>query len=365
MKILKVNLKQRSYQIIIGFGVIGNLGRYIQRLNLGTDAYIITNSLIKKKYGHIILKSLNNYDIHSTFNLIADSEKSKSLNSCLRVIRDLARFDRNKRTFIIAFGGGVIGDLSGFIASIYKRGIPYIQIPTTLLACVDSSIGGKTGVDLKLGKNLVGTFYQPRLVVSELSFLRSLSLRQVRAGLAEIIKYAVIKNKSLFRFLEKNYPEIIKIKNRAFALEHIVNCCAQIKAKIVEQDETESKGIRTILNFGHTLGHAIEAASAYQKYNHGEAVALGMLLAARISTKLNLTNQATLRKIENLIKLTGLPVFIKDVSLKKILKACYRDKKFIGSMNRFVLIEDIGKTTIKQNLPLSIIRDSLSERIRP
>jgi 3-dehydroquinate synthase len=363
MKIIKVNLAQRSYQIVIGFGVIKDLGRYIQRLNLGTGAYIITNPLIRKKCGLRLLRSLNNYDINSTFNIVADSEKTKSLSSCLRVIQSLARFDQKKGCFVIAFGGGVVGDLSSFIASIYKRGIPYIQVPTTLLSCVDSSIGGKTGVDLKCGKNLIGSFYQPRLVLTELSFLKSLNLRQVRAGLAEVIKYAIIKDKNMFEYLEKNSPRILSLEKSA--LEYIVNCCAQIKARIIEQDEREEKGIRTILNFGHTLGHAIEAAAAYQKYNHGEAIALGMILASRISRKIKLIDKTTLRRIEGLISAVGLPVFMKGLCLKDVIKAYYRDKKFIDGLNRFVLIKGIGRTVIKKDLALGIIKDSLIARMNP
>ena len=302
MKIIEVKLAKRSYQIIIGFAAIKNLARFIRRLDLGNAAYIVTNSLIKKRYGQTILSSLDNYGKNCAFNIIADSERSKSLSTGSEIIRDLARFDQNRRVFVVAFGGGVVGDLAGFIASIYKRGIPYIQIPTTLLACVDSSIGGKTGVDLKLGKNLVGAFYQPKLVLAELSFLKSLSLRQLRAGLAEVIKYAIIKDKKMFEYLEKRYRQILNLERPA--LEYIVSRCAQIKAGIIQQDERERKGIRTILNFGHTLGHAIEAAAGYQKYNHGEAIALGMLLASQISKRTKLINQATLRRIENLILFT-------------------------------------------------------------
>ena len=361
MKKVQVKLDKRGYSIIIGFNVIKNLGQYIRYLDLGTDAYIITFASIKRKYAKVILKPLRDYGINSTFNIVADTEKSKSLNGSYRIIQNLAQFDRKRRVLVLAFGGGVVGDLSGFIASIYKRGIPYIQIPTTLLACVDSSIGGKTGVDLKIGKNLVGAFYQPKLVISELSFLKSLNLRQVRAGLAEIIKYAIIKDKNLFVYLEKNYHRILKLEKPA--LKYVVGCCAQIKTRIIEQDEREEKGIRTILNFGHTLGHAIEAAAAYQKYNHGEAVALGMILASRISKKIKLIDQTTLSRIENLIKSTGLPIFIKGVSLDKILTSYYHDKKFIGGLNRFVLLKEIGKTIIRQNLPLEIIKNSLIEII--
>lgn len=361
MKTIELKLGKRSYQIKSGFGVIKNLGREIRKLNLGTDAFIVTNNPIKLRYAKNLVKPLKESGINYIFKTVTDSEKSKSLRSCFRVIQELARFDQKRKVFIIAFGGGVIGDLSGFISAIYKRGVPYIQIPTTLLACVDSSIGGKTGVDLKFGKNLVGAFYQPRLVMSELSFLKSLSLRQICAGLAEVIKYAIIKDKKFFVYLEKNYPMIISLQKGA--LEYVVNRCAQIKSSIIQSDEREEKGLRTILNFGHTLGHAIEAAGNYQKYNHGEGIALGMVLAAQISKELGLINENVRSRIENLIKSARLPVFITGLSLKKIIEAYYRDKKFIGEINRLVLIRDIGKTVIKQNVPLNIIKDSLVSRL--
>ncbi len=362
--IISIKLDNRGYKIIIGFNVIKKLGKLIRSLGLGDSAYIITNPLIKREYGSTISNPLRNSNINYIFDTVADSERSKSLSTSLRIIKDLARYDRMKRTLVIAFGGGVIGDLSGFVASIYKRGIPYIQIPTTLLSCVDSSVGGKTGVDLKLGKNLVGTFYQPKLIISELSFLKSLGLRQIRAGLAEVIKYAIIKDKNLFRYLECNYQHILNLERQA--IEIIVSSCVKIKAKIVELDEREDKGIRTILNFGHTLGHAIETAGGYHKYNHGEAIALGMIAASRISRKLKLINRITLERIERLIGMVGLPTSIRSrISLKNIIGAYYRDKKFIGKTNRLVLIRGLGKTTIKQDLPINIIKDILIEMTYP
>ena len=363
MRSITLNLGERSYAVKFGYDVIKNLGRYVRRLNLGNHAYIITNRLIKRKYGRVIQQALEGYGIGSVFDIIADSESSKSLSTSLKVIQRLAGFDKKRRVFVIAFGGGVVGDLSGFIAAIYKRGIPYIQVPTTLLACVDSSIGGKTGVDLQFGKNLVGAFYQPRLVVSELSFLKSLSLRQIRSGLAEVIKYAVIKDRKLFRYLEQNYSRLLNLEKPV--LSHIVNCCVRIKAAIVQRDEREQAGIRTILNFGHTLGHAIEAAGGYRGYNHGEAVALGMILAGRISNRLKLLSRAKQNRIEDLIRKSGLPVFIKGLSLRKIIAAHYRDKKFIADTNRLVLIKDIGRTVIKKNIALGIIESSLCERMSP
>jgi 3-dehydroquinate synthase len=229
-----------------------------------------------------------------------------------------------------------------------------------LLAQVDSSIGGKTGVDLSQGKNLVGAFYQPRLVFSDIEFLKTLNLKQLRSGLAEVIKYGIIKDLELFQYLERHHQDILFL--RQLALEFIVRRCSYIKAKIIEQDEREEKLIRTILNFGHTMGHAIEAAGNFRKYNHGEAVSLGMLVASDISRSLGLINYEPCQRIENLIKAVGLPTKIKEVSLSDIINAHYRDKKFIGAKNRFVLIEGIGKTRIVDNIPLKIVRGALKNR---
>lgn len=361
MELIRVNLKKRSYAIIVGSGIIDFLPKFINKLDIGYDAYIITNTPIKNKYGHRLKKILRQSGFNVRFKSVPDTEKSKSMKMAGLVLKDIAHYDKRRQVFILAFGGGVVGDLAGFIASIYKRGIPYIQVPTTLLAQVDSAIGGKTAVDLTEGKNLAGAFYQPRLVLSDVKFLKTLTQRQIRAGLAEVIKYAIIRDRQLFSFLEKRYKDILNLKPAA--LEYIVSCCSRIKAGIVESDEREEKGIRTILNFGHTIGHAIEAASNYKTYNHGEALALGMLIASDISRSLNLITPAVYNRIENLIKVVGLPLRIRGVSLDNIIKAHYRDKKFTGRENRFVLTRGIGKTKILENIPIKVIRDAIKKRI--
>ena len=237
MNLINVNLGERTYRIVIGPGAIGHIGEYLSDLNAGTDIYVITNAAIHKLYGNRLTSILKKAGYTSRYKLIPDSERSKSMRVVLSVIKDIAEYDRKRRLCVAAFGGGVIGDCAGFIASVYKRGIPYVQIPTTLLAQVDSSIGGKTGVDLPEGKNLVGSFYQPRLVLSDLDFISSLSSRQVCAGFAEIIKYACIRDELLFSFLEKNIQDE-RLLN-ADVLEYIVTACSRIKAAIVSQDERE------------------------------------------------------------------------------------------------------------------------------
>jgi 3-dehydroquinate synthase len=361
MKIRKLNLGKRSYTIAVGYDIMHSIAKFITKLNLGHDAYVITNAAIKNKHAKALENPLRASNLNIKFKIIPDTERSKSIKTFSSIINDIAHFDKKKRVFVVAFGGGVIGDLSGFIASVYKRGIPYIQIPTTLLAQVDSAIGGKTGIDLEEGKNLVGDFYQPRLVFSDVKFLKTLDQRQIRSGLAEVIKYGIIKDKILFSYLEKNYREALRLKPQA--LEYIVNRCSGIKAGIVEEDEREEKGLRTILNFGHTVGHAIEAAAGYKFYTHGEAVSLGMLAAADISLSLKLTDYGTAERIEGLIKAVGLPTKIKRASLQKIINAHYRDKKFIGQKNRFVLIKGIARTEIAENIAVKVIKQALRKRL--
>ncbi|MFA5156264.1 MAG: 3-dehydroquinate synthase [Candidatus Omnitrophota bacterium] len=360
MKKIRLNLKKRSYDILVGSSILNKAGAYLKKLELGSDAYVITNPVIKKLHGKKLAAALSAAGLNYKFRLIADSEESKSLKAAYSVIEDLAAFDKKKKVFVIAFGGGVTGDLAGFVASIYKRGIPYVQIPTTLLAQVDSSIGGKTAVDLSRGKNLIGAFYQPRLVLSDTTLIKTLNMRQVLSGLAEVIKYGAIKDPGLFRYLEKNLKKIIA-KNSA-ALELIVSRSSTIKAKIVEADEREEKGLRTILNFGHTIGHAIEAAGDYKRYNHGEAIALGMLAACDIGLMLGNMDIDTGKRIEKLISASGLPVKIKKILPQKIIAAHYYDKKFSGAKNKFVIAEKIGRAVVRKNIPLDTIKAALKNR---
>ena len=237
--------------------------------------------------------------------------------------------------------------------------MPLVQVPTTLLAQIDSSIGGKTAIDLSIAKNLVGTFYQPRLVFCELDFLATLDKKQIRAGLSEAVKYAIIKDEGLFRFLEENYRQLFFKDMRALA--HLVYQCARIKSGIVQLDEREEKGLRTVLNFGHTIGHAIEAAGDYLKYSHGEAIALGMLAASRLSQRLGMLDSAAYERILNLIARLGLPQEISALKEEDVLRAYKLDKKFIGRTNRFVLIKGIGRPVVCENVPQETIHKAIKE----
>ncbi|MBM3251771.1 MAG: 3-dehydroquinate synthase [Candidatus Omnitrophica bacterium] len=362
MKKIKVNLGKRSYQIVIGDKISSQIGSLIKSLQLGEDALVITNSFLKKRFGLKLAGYLKKSGYTVKFEVVPDSEKSKSAKQVFRLIDRIGEYDVKRRLFIIALGGGVIGDLSGFVAAIYKRGVNYIQVPSTFLAQIDSAIGGKTAVDLSLGKNLVGAFYQPRLVLSDISVLLSLDKKQIRSGLAEAIKYGVIQDRQLFEFIEKNTAKIINLNQKA--LEYIVYRCSRIKAKIIQIDETETKGIRTILNYGHTIGHALETAGGYQVYSHGEAVALGMIAAARIARDLNLLDDKSCWRIKNLISKAGLPTSVRSINRDKLLNAISHDKKFIRGKNRFVLPVKIGKVIVREGIPLSIIKKSINSLMK-
>ena len=362
MEKITIKLGPRSYQIIVGYKIMDGLPGLLEKLNIGQDAVIISNPTIHHLHGGHLQSILSRRGFSTRFYLAADSERSKSEKVCFDLVNKIAAYDVKKRIFIVAFGGGVIGDLAGFIASVYKRGIPYIQVPTTFLAQVDSAIGGKTGIDLTVGKNLIGSFYQPRLVVSDLSFLRTLSLKQIRNGLAEVIKYGIIKDAELFGYVEKNHRNILNLNIES--LRHIVCACSRIKANIIERDETDSTGRRAVLNLGHTIGHAIEAAACFKEYSHGEAVAIGMVCACGISVKLGLMDASSAKRVENLLSKVGLPTSCINLSMSDILHAQSHDKKFIHGKNRFVLPKKIGNATIKEGIPAKLIEDVLEKRIR-
>jgi len=294
------------------------------------------------------------------FLTVPDSEKAKSIRTVTSLIDRISRYDVGRRIFIIALGGGVVGDVAGFVAATYKRGISYVQIPTTLLAQVDSSIGGKTAIDLPVAKNMVGAFYQPKLVISDTAALKTLPARQIKSGIAEVIKYGVIMDRGLFEFLEKNRAKILGLDEAA--LEFIVSRSSAIKADIVSRDEFDKKKIRAALNFGHTIGHAVEAASGYSGYNHGQAVAIGMAAAAKISSMLGIIPAPDAARIIALIEKFGLPARIrKDLDLSDIFDAHRHDKKFSSDTNLFVLPSRIGGARVVEGVPNRVIRKILKE----
>lgn len=359
MKTISVSLKENPYKILIGLDILSFIGKHIKPLDIGKDAVIITTEVIKGLHGKTLTDSLKRHGFSVKEFIVPDGEQSKSANVAINLIEKIARYDVFKKIFVVAFGGGVIGDLAGFVAAVYKRGVPYIQVPTTFLAQIDSSIGGKVAVDLSVGKNLMGAFYQPRLVFSDVSVLKTLDKHQIQNGFAEAIKYGIIYDLSLFKSIEENYLKALE-GNKA-VLSNIVGRCSQIKTEVVLADEKETKGIRTILNFGHTIGHAIEAAGAFRQYEHGQAIAIGMRMATDISFQLGMVTEVTAGRINRILSQVGLPEKVTNQSLANILKLMKHDKKFISGKNRFVLVSRIGKVKVVEDLPMELIKSSIKK----
>ncbi|MFC1548533.1 3-dehydroquinate synthase [Candidatus Omnitrophota bacterium] len=362
MKKIKLDLGKRSYKILIGSKVIKQLPELIKSMGFTGPVVVITDNVVKKKTGKLtrpVLKKLSNEVI---FISVPATERSKSISVFQDTVQKISKKTKTHKPLVIALGGGVVGDLAGFVAASYRRGVPLIQIPTTLLAQVDSSVGGKVGVDLPEAKNLVGAFYQPTAVLMDPDFISTLPQRQVRNGMAEVIKYGIIKSASLFGYLEENMHKLMSLDKKT--LEKVIYECVKIKARVVEKDEFDRKDIRIALNFGHTLGHAIEAASAYSKmYNHGESIALGMLMASEIALKLDMIKRNDLERIKDLIKGARLPAHAKKVSPKEIIKSHKYDKKFTKGGNRFVLPRKIGSVEVIEDIPELLIRTVLRKYV--
>lgn len=345
MQRVKVELGARSYEILIGRGLLAELGTRSRKLGFGKRCAVITDSNVALHFAEPAVKSLREAGFEPTVVTLPAGEKTKSLKYVGACYDALAKHRLERKSFVVALGGGVIGDLAGFVASSYLRGIPFVQIPTTLLAQVDSSVGGKTGINLPAGKNLVGAFYQPRLVLCDLATLDTLPAREFRAGMAEVIKYGIIYDAPLFRKLEKQIDSALE-RDPGVLAKIIARCCA-IKAEVVSQDETET-GLRAILNFGHTIGHALEAISGYGKYLHGEAISIGQVLAARLSQKLRGLPARDADRIQDLFAHAGLPTEVKlNATQKKNLFAAMRlDKKVSHGEIKFVLAKKIGEVEI-------------------
>jgi 3-dehydroquinate synthase len=342
MQTLTVNLGDRSYSIHVGDGILSEAGDFLQQAGLRGKVAVITNPTVAQLYLDPVHESLTRTGFDVIPVLIPDGEEHKNLGS-LSTIYDRLIADRfERRSCVLALGGGVVGDLAGFAAATFLRGIAYVQVPTTLLAQVDSSVGGKTGVNHHDGKNLIGAFHQPRLVLIDVAVLQSLPRREFIAGLAEVIKYGVIEDPALFKVLEEKMSKLMD-QDRDLLSQVIATSCA-IKAKVVEKDEREDD-YRAVLNFGHTIGHALEAATEYQKYLHGEAVGIGMAQAAAISVQQGFCDQRSLERIRKLIKKAGLPLEIpRDVSMQNLVQSMEVDKKSAGGKIRFVMCAGIGKT---------------------
>jgi 3-dehydroquinate synthase len=348
MEEITVNLGERSYPIYIGRNNLDMVGELMKKKGLHGKAACVTNTTVGKLYGKRVLDSLGKAGFDVFRIDIPDGEEHKCLEWLTYIYDKLTEYKMERQSPIVALGGGVVGDIAGFAAATYLRGVPYIQVPTTLLSQVDSSVGGKTGVNHPKGKNLIGAFYQPNMVLLDVAVLKTLEERDIKAGFAEVIKYGIIGDAGLFSFLEANYADVLNLGD---ALLYVVKTSCGIKARVVEVDEKEA-GIRSILNFGHTFGHAVETMTGYKELRHGEAVAFGMAAAARLSFKLGLCSKDVCKRIERLLAKVTLPIKLSDIddqlSASELFKVVELDKKAAGGKIKYVMVEDIGKVVFKQ-----------------
>jgi 3-dehydroquinate synthase len=361
---LSCSAQDGSYGILIDSGILNekpdrSIINFLSSAGLkrGGRAFVVMSETVAGLYKSLIVTFLENAGINLVIFILPDGEGTKKLKY-LSDIHDSLVENRFERTdFIVAFGGGVIGDLAGFAAATYLRGINFVQIPTTLLADVDSSVGGKTGIDHPKGKNLIGAFYQPKAVLIDVGLLKSLERRELINGFAEVIKYGAVLDASFFSYLENNYEKILSYESSS--LMYIIERSCNIKADVVKKDEKES-GLRSVLNFGHSLGHAIETLYNYENIKHGEAISIGMVFAASLSEKIGLCGGETVVRIKNLIENSGLPVKIPEFTAEQYINAMKLDKKVSENQIKFVLISDIGRYEFKK-LDFDFIFDFLKK----
>jgi 3-dehydroquinate synthase len=355
MQTLKVQLGDRSYPIYIGAGLLARGELLFDKLRQKKVA-IVTNTTVAPRYLARLRGALESRGVTVVSIVLPDGEAHKSWETLNHIFDTLLEQRCERGTALIALGGGVVGDLAGFAAAVYLRGVPYIQVPTTLLAQVDSSVGGKTAINHPLGKNMIGAFYQPLAVISDTDTLGTLPPRELAAGLAEVIKYGLIRDPAFFDWLESNMARLVRREPEALAYA-IERSCAN-KAEVVALDERED-GVRALLNLGHTFGHAIEAGTGYGNWLHGEAVAAGMVLAARLSRRMGLMNDGEVRRVEAILRTAGLPVQAPDLGVARYLELMGHDKKVEGGQIRFILLKRIGEAFVSAQVPGDALADVL------
>lgn len=355
MQTLQVDLGASSYPITIGSGLLTDRNLLDAQIP-GRDLLIVTNTTVAKLYLAKLTGSFAQRHIADC--ILPDGEQHKTLQTAGWVLDALVANKMNRDATVLALGGGVVGDTAGFAASCYQRGIGYVQLPTTLLAQVDSSVGGKTGVNHSGGKNLIGAFYQPQAVIADTDALRTLPVRELKSGLAEVIKHGIVWDPMLFAWLEKQIPQLLTRDTEA--LTYAISRSCEIKATVVARDEREHN-LRAILNFGHTFGHAIEAATSYEKYLHGEAVALGMLIAADLSCRLGMIDAAVKERLRDILAQAGLPTEAPRIGAARAYELMQMDKKVLGGAIRLVLLEKLGRAIVTDQYPKAALEATLAE----
>ncbi len=354
MATLNLELGERSYPIYIDSGLLDKADLFSSHIR-GKRVCIVSNDIVAPLYLDALKTRLADYSVDEV--ILPDGEAEKSLANFEVIMSHLLKNEHGRDTTLIALGGGVIGDITGFAAACYQRGIDFIQIPTTVLSQVDSSVGGKTAVNHPLGKNMIGAFYQPKAVLIDIDSLKTLPVREFNAGMAEVIKYGILGDKDFFLWLENNISLIKSGDKEVLAL--MIEKCCQCKADIVANDETEA-GVRALLNLGHTFGHAIEAEQGYGKWLHGEAVATGMVLAAKLAVTMNLLEVSDLRRIEKLISAFDLPLVApENMGLAEFMRHMRRDKKNIAGKLRFIIPTAIGQSEIRDDISQDMLQEIL------
>lgn len=360
---IKVKSSKHDYEILIGKKILGKAGELIKKLPFDGKVFILTQKNVAKHYLNDVERSLKKEGFQTVSYFAPDGEKAKSPEELVKVFAALLKGGFERRDMLLALGGGVIGDLGGFAASTYLRGIKFVNVATTLLAQVDSAIGGKTAVNLKEGKNLAGTFYPPLMVLSDVATLKTLPERELKASLAEVVKYGVIRDPQLFRLLEENVDKIARHDLKIY--EEMVRRSSQIKATVVTRDEFETLGERMILNYGHTFGHAFEGAGSFKALLHGEAVGVGMHCAAILAEQMNLVKAPFCERQAKLLKKLGLPIKLSKskFEIKSVMTAMMHDKKKRAGKIRFILPTRLGKVEAVDKIEMKDIQQLILKNI--
>jgi 3-dehydroquinate synthase len=359
MKTLRVELGDNSYPIVVGASLLDRVGEMLTPHIKSNKALIVSDAFVKAHYMPVVQESLKAAGLDVSIIEVPTGEESKSLAQFSRIQDSLVANQLDRGSTLIALGGGVIGDLGGFAAAVYMRGIPYVQIPTTLQAQVDASVGGKTAINHPKGKNLIGAFHQPKLVLIDVDTLETLPQRDIRAGLIEVIKMGVIRDQALFEMVEENLDAILNL-DRETLIGMISGACID-KAEIVAKDEKES-GLRMVLNYGHTFGHALEALTHYNRYRHGEAVSIGMNCAAQLATNLGMFSETDFQRQRLLLERTKLPLaFPPDLAPEALCDAMYLDKKTLGGKLRLILPTRIGEVAVRDDVDDRDVLEAISQ----
>jgi 3-dehydroquinate synthase len=354
-----VALGERGYDIEIGAGTLPSVGGRVAKIVDAPHAVVVTDTNVEATHAATVAESLRRANVRVDVLSVEPGEKSKSVERADALWRELLKRGADRNTVVVAVGGGVVGDLAGFVAATYARGIPLVQIPTTLVAQVDSSVGGKVGVNLPDAKNMVGAFWQPAAVLIDTDVLATLPLREYRAGLAEVVKYGAALDADLFADLETSTKQIAARDSSVLPL--IVARCCRLKADVVEQDERELTGRRAVLNYGHTFAHAIEAVGGYGELLHGEAVAIGMICASRLAQRLGRIDEQVTQRQHDLLAALGLPVAVPKMSSQRLIEAMRRDKKARQGKLNFVLPTELGHVELVAEVSEQLVREVLLE----